>query len=64
VRTRAAANGALYTEVKATAKGGPYEAKFTRHAQHSLAPVLVESPGDGSRPAAAIGGKVVAIGKQ
>lgn len=33
-------DGALYTWVKRTAKGGPYEAKFTRHAQTSLARFL------------------------
>jgi uncharacterized protein len=33
---------ALYAEVKRSAPGGPYEAKFTRHAQTSLAPWLVQ----------------------
>jgi len=35
-------DGALYTWVKADAKGGPFEAKFTRHAQTSLARFLRE----------------------
>jgi hypothetical protein len=52
-------SGALYAKVKAGARGGPYEAKFTRHAQHSLAPALVEM---GGRAAVAIGGRVQAIG--
>jgi hypothetical protein len=40
--TRAGADGALYAIVKKTQKGGPYEAKFTPHAQGSLEPLLVE----------------------
>ena len=36
--TRVAAGGALYARVRAGAPGGPYEGKFTRHAQASLAP--------------------------
>src|SRR5262249_34959374 len=39
------ATGALYTRVKSGARGGPFRAKFTRHAQASLAPVLVEDGG-------------------
>jgi uncharacterized protein len=58
--TRIGADGALYTTVKRDARGGPYEAKFTRHAQTSLAPVL-ESEGNG-RTAVKIGGRVMAIG--
>jgi hypothetical protein len=38
-------SGALYTDVKAAAKGGPFRAKFTRHAQASLAPILTEESG-------------------
>jgi hypothetical protein len=34
----------LYVRVKSAAPGGPYEAKFTQHAQTSLAPMLV--PGE------------------
>jgi uncharacterized protein len=41
--TRLGTGGALYALVKREARGGPYEAKFTQHAQSSLAPVLVET---------------------
>jgi hypothetical protein len=37
---RTGANGALYVKVK----GGGFDARFTRHAQTQLAPVLVEAP--------------------
>jgi hypothetical protein len=37
--------GALYTRVHVSAHGGPFEARFTRHAQASLAPVLVHVDG-------------------
>ena len=43
--TRIGEGGALYATVKRGAPGGPYEAKFTRHAQGSLAPILVEVDG-------------------
>jgi hypothetical protein len=56
--TRLGADGALYAIVKQGAPGGPYEAKFTRHAQASLAPVLVES----EAPSVRIGGRLHAIG--
>jgi hypothetical protein len=49
---------ALYTRVKRAAPDGPYEAKFTPHAQTSLAPLLV--PGD--PPGVRIGSGVVPIG--
>jgi uncharacterized protein len=39
-RTRIGPQGALYALVKSRAPGGPYEAKFTRHAQTCLAPAL------------------------
>ena len=42
--TRAGDDGALYATVKRGAPGGPYEAKFSRHAQLSLAPLLVALP--------------------
>jgi hypothetical protein len=74
---RVGADGALYAEVKSLARGGPYEAKFTRHAQTSLAPALVDgeppsssassgdpSSGDRERPAVSIGGRVRAIGQR
>lgn len=57
--TRIAESGALYARVKAGAKGGPFEAKLTRHAQLELAPILVEQ---GGRAAAKLGTRVVAIG--
>jgi len=63
--TRVGADGALYAIVKRLLPKGPYEAKFTRHAQLALAPILVgEETGD-VRPggvAARIGGRVQAIG--
>lgn len=37
--------GALYLRVKADAKGGPYDAKLTRHAQTQLGPFLSEEDG-------------------
>jgi hypothetical protein len=57
-QTRIGADGALYTVVKRGAPGGPYTAKFTRHAQGSLEPVLVEA----EPPRVRIGGRVHAIG--
>jgi hypothetical protein len=51
-------DGALYTLVKCDARGGPFEAKFTRHAQASLAPILVE----GEPPSVRIGDRVRTIG--
>jgi hypothetical protein len=50
--------GALYAVVKRAAPQGPYEAKFTRHAQTSLEPVLV----DAVPPAVRIGAHSYAIG--
>lgn len=44
-RVRVAESGALYTQVKAGTRGGPYEAKLTRHAQAALAPWLDERDG-------------------
>jgi uncharacterized protein len=60
-QTREGTGGALYTLVKREAPGGPFDAKFTRHAQHSLEPLLVESNGE---PAVRIGGAVVPIGRR
>jgi hypothetical protein len=57
--TRVGASGALHAKVKAASRGGPFEAKFTRHAQNALAPVLVESEG---APAVRLLGKTVRIG--
>jgi hypothetical protein len=58
-RTRVGEDGALYATVKEGAPGGPYEARFGRHAQIALAPFLVES---GGVPALLLGGKPVPIG--
>ena len=52
--TRVGADGALYALVKKDARRGPYEAKFSSHAQSSLAPLLVESD-DGGLPLVRIG---------
>jgi uncharacterized protein len=42
--TRLGPDGGLYAVVKQGAPGGPFEAKFTPHAQASLEPVLEEAP--------------------
>jgi len=57
--TRIGEGGALSTTVKRGAPGGPYEAKFTRHAQSSLAPVLVEVDG---RAAVRVGARAITLG--
>jgi hypothetical protein len=63
--TRIGPGDALYTVVRPGARGargarggGPFEAKFSRHAQTSLGPVLA----DAESPAVVIGGRVHAIG--
>lgn len=56
--SRIGAGDAVYARVKRGARGGPYDARFTPHAQTSLAPLLVE--GDG--PAVRLGGQVHVIG--
>jgi hypothetical protein len=56
---RVGEGGALYTRVKASAHGGPFDAKLTRHAQASLAPWLVETAE--GRPAIAVGGTIVPL---
>lgn len=56
-----APDGALYTQIKREAPGGPYWAKFTRHAQTELAPYLTEVSGS---PALAFGGRVVTVGSR
>jgi hypothetical protein len=58
-RTRIGADAALYAQVKGKAAGGPFEAKFSRHAQSALGPWLVEVA---SAPALSLDGKVVPIG--
>ena len=42
---RMGARGDVYLRVKHDAKGGPFEAKMTRHAQTQLAPFLSEEDG-------------------
>jgi hypothetical protein len=54
---RTGADGALYVRVK----GGGFEAKFTRHAQTSLAPVMVEDEQTG-RLGLRLGRRVVSVG--
>jgi hypothetical protein len=54
-------DGALYAVVKRDTRGGPFEAKFSRHAQASLEPLLVPSQ-EGERPEVRIGGLCHAIG--
>jgi len=60
--TRLAADGSIYATVKPDAPGGPYEARFTRHAQLSLAPALVEGADDEAAPAVNVSGRIVRIG--
>jgi uncharacterized protein len=60
--TRIGPDSALYARVKTGARGGPFEAKFTPHAQASLEPVLVESRTAEEQPAVALGNRIVAIG--
>ena len=61
--TRAGDDGALYATVKRGARGGPYEAKFSRHAQLSLAPLLVALPAPEHALGAKIGPRIHAIGR-
>lgn len=56
--SRIGSGEALYAVVKREARGGPFEARFTPHAQTSLAPLLVE----GDRPAVRVAGQVHVIG--
>jgi hypothetical protein len=56
--TRTGEGGALYAQVKRAARGGPLEARFSRHAQASLAPFLL----DDEAPSVRIGGAVHVIG--
>jgi hypothetical protein len=58
--TRAGGDGALYTAVKRGAAGGPYEAKFTPHAQGALAPLLAD--GTDGPAEVVIGGRRARIG--
>jgi hypothetical protein len=47
--------GVLVTRVKATAAHGPYDARFTRHAQSSLMPILEDRDG---HPAVRVAGEL------
>ncbi len=58
---RVGVDGALYAMVKGAAPGGPYEAKFTPHAQGSLAPALVETAA--ALPAIRIGDRTIPVGR-
>jgi hypothetical protein len=69
--SRVGEDGALYAAVKRSAPGGPYEAKFSRHAQSALGPVLEPAGrgggesggwGDGGTVAVKIGGRIHGIG--
>jgi len=51
--------GALYAKVKKDARGGPFEARFSRHAQQSLAEVLVDQ---GGSPAIKLRDRTIPIG--
>jgi hypothetical protein len=59
--TRVGEGDALYAKVKTASRGGPFEAKFTPHAQASLAPVLVEDS-EAEGPAIRIGQRLVRVG--
>ncbi|MGH7296305.1 MAG: hypothetical protein ACRELB_15300 [Polyangiaceae bacterium] len=56
--SRMGPDGAVYAPVKRDAPRGPFEAKFTRHAQCSLEPLLIE----GEPPAVVIHGEPHTIG--
>jgi uncharacterized protein len=56
--TRVGPDGGLYAVVKQGASGGPFEAKFTPHAQASLEPVL---EGPAAEPATGEGGALARI---
>lgn len=58
-RTRVASDDALVTQVKSTALGGPFEAKFSRHAQTSLGPYLATD--EDNRMFVSFGGERVAM---
>jgi uncharacterized protein len=60
--TRVGDDGALYASIKQATSGGPYEAKFSRHAQTSLGPMLAEDAGAPPRLSVRIGGRLHAIG--
>jgi hypothetical protein len=53
---RLAPDGVLHASIKAGAAGGPFDAKFSRHAQTAIGAVLVET--DRGEPGVVIGGQV------
>jgi hypothetical protein len=57
--TRTGAGGALYAKVKKDTPRGPFEAKFSRHAQTALSPLLVDTP---KGPSVRLGDDIVPIG--
>jgi len=59
--TRIGRDGALYALVKQKVGGGPFDAKFTPHAQASLGPLLVESD-DGGLPLVRVGERFRTVG--
>jgi uncharacterized protein len=59
--TRIGADAGLYARVKTTAPGGPFDAKFTPHAQSSLEPVLVDSS-EADCPVVRIGDRLMRVG--
>jgi hypothetical protein len=56
--SRLGQDGAVYARVKKSAPGGPFEAKFTTHAQSCLGPLLLE----GDAPSVRIGSDSLPIG--
>jgi hypothetical protein len=60
--TTRVAGDALYAQVKRGRPGGPFEARFSRHAQTSLGPILVDAPAAGPRPAVQIAGEIRVLG--
>jgi hypothetical protein len=58
--SRIGQGGAVYATIKGGAPRGPFEAKFTRHAQASLAPLLTEDAG--GMPAVCIGRRSHVLG--
>jgi hypothetical protein len=59
-RSRIGIGGALYAPVKASSDGGPFTARFSRHAQLSLAPLLRSAD---SEVAVELGGRSIVIGE-
>jgi uncharacterized protein len=63
--SRIGVDSAVYTQIKRAAPGGPFEAKFSRHAQIALAPLLVEAveeDGGPKKPALRLKNRTIRIG--